>query len=338
MPSAAAFALTTLDEIDRLDLTVDGADEIDPALNLIKGGGGALAARKDRRRRLGSHDRDRRRFQMGRDARPLSAAHRGHSVRAGRDAARHRRGICRKRRFRPNGGAKGPGTATFLSPMAATGSSMPISGRITDAPRLAGSLKPPYRVLSSTGCSSALPAWRCWRALREFALLNGANAAIEENWNEGSFKNFVGREPWPCRGVGAVGAFRPRRSSTGRPAARAAQAGFAGGDRSGQGNPGHEECRRDICQCGSQHRSANQGCILLQNNLNYQKDLNEVAVDRRPEDGRPREGNRRADGEDLRQRVHRAGTEGPRHILQVAARPEAARATSPRPFRRAWTI
>ncbi|HLI99166.1 MAG TPA: ribose-5-phosphate isomerase A, partial [Bradyrhizobium sp.] len=32
--------LTTLDEIDRLDLTVDGADEIDPKLNHIKGGGG----------------------------------------------------------------------------------------------------------------------------------------------------------------------------------------------------------------------------------------------------------------------------------------------------------
>ena len=27
--------LTTLDEVDRLDLTVDGADEVDPALNLI---------------------------------------------------------------------------------------------------------------------------------------------------------------------------------------------------------------------------------------------------------------------------------------------------------------
>src|SRR5579872_1861543 len=34
--------LTTLDEVDHLDLTIDGADEIDPALNLIKGGGGAL--------------------------------------------------------------------------------------------------------------------------------------------------------------------------------------------------------------------------------------------------------------------------------------------------------
>ena len=38
--------LTTLDQIDRLDLTVDGADEVDPNLNLIKGGGGALLREK----------------------------------------------------------------------------------------------------------------------------------------------------------------------------------------------------------------------------------------------------------------------------------------------------
>lgn len=38
--------LTTLDEIDRLDLTVDGADEVDPDLNLIKGGGGSLLREK----------------------------------------------------------------------------------------------------------------------------------------------------------------------------------------------------------------------------------------------------------------------------------------------------
>ena len=38
--------LTTLDQIDRLDLTVDGADEVDGALNLIKGGGGALLREK----------------------------------------------------------------------------------------------------------------------------------------------------------------------------------------------------------------------------------------------------------------------------------------------------
>jgi ribose 5-phosphate isomerase A len=40
------IALTTLDEVDRLDLTVDGADEIDLSLNLIKGGGGALLREK----------------------------------------------------------------------------------------------------------------------------------------------------------------------------------------------------------------------------------------------------------------------------------------------------
>ena len=38
--------LTTLDETPALDLTIDGADEIDPALNLIKGGGGALLREK----------------------------------------------------------------------------------------------------------------------------------------------------------------------------------------------------------------------------------------------------------------------------------------------------
>src|SRR5712671_3080549 len=38
--------LTTLDDVDRLDLTVDGADEIDPVLNVIKGGGGALLREK----------------------------------------------------------------------------------------------------------------------------------------------------------------------------------------------------------------------------------------------------------------------------------------------------
>src|ERR1700750_2291863 len=40
------ISLTTLDEVDSLDLTVDGADEIDHALCLIKGGGGALLREK----------------------------------------------------------------------------------------------------------------------------------------------------------------------------------------------------------------------------------------------------------------------------------------------------
>lgn len=38
--------LTTLDETPQLDLTIDGADEVDPALDLIKGGGGALLREK----------------------------------------------------------------------------------------------------------------------------------------------------------------------------------------------------------------------------------------------------------------------------------------------------
>lgn len=38
--------LTTLAQVDRLDLGLDGADEIDPALNAIKGRGGALLCEK----------------------------------------------------------------------------------------------------------------------------------------------------------------------------------------------------------------------------------------------------------------------------------------------------
>ncbi len=40
------IALTTLDETPCLDLTVDGADELDDRLDLIKGGGGALMREK----------------------------------------------------------------------------------------------------------------------------------------------------------------------------------------------------------------------------------------------------------------------------------------------------
>jgi len=38
--------LATLDDTPQLDLTIDGADEIDPDLTLIKGGGGALLREK----------------------------------------------------------------------------------------------------------------------------------------------------------------------------------------------------------------------------------------------------------------------------------------------------
>jgi ribose 5-phosphate isomerase A len=38
--------LTTFDEYQEIDVTIDGADEFDPALNLIKGGGGAMLREK----------------------------------------------------------------------------------------------------------------------------------------------------------------------------------------------------------------------------------------------------------------------------------------------------
>ena len=44
--AALAIPLTTLDETPELDLTIDGADEIDGAMQLIKGGGGALLREK----------------------------------------------------------------------------------------------------------------------------------------------------------------------------------------------------------------------------------------------------------------------------------------------------
>jgi ribose 5-phosphate isomerase A len=38
--------LTTFEEVQQIDVTIDGADEFDPQLNLIKGGGGALLREK----------------------------------------------------------------------------------------------------------------------------------------------------------------------------------------------------------------------------------------------------------------------------------------------------
>lgn len=38
--------LKSIDEVDEVDVTVDGADEVDPAFNGIKGGGGALLMEK----------------------------------------------------------------------------------------------------------------------------------------------------------------------------------------------------------------------------------------------------------------------------------------------------
>lgn len=43
---ALGIPLTSLEECPTVDITIDGADEVDPALNVIKGGGGALLREK----------------------------------------------------------------------------------------------------------------------------------------------------------------------------------------------------------------------------------------------------------------------------------------------------
>ncbi|MGD0567991.1 MAG: ribose-5-phosphate isomerase RpiA [Candidatus Sulfotelmatobacter sp.] len=44
--ASLGIPITTLDECPEIDVTVDGADEVDPQLRLIKGGGGALLREK----------------------------------------------------------------------------------------------------------------------------------------------------------------------------------------------------------------------------------------------------------------------------------------------------
>ncbi len=166
--SSAKIPLTTLDEIDRLDLTVDGADELDPALNLIKGGGGALlrekivAAASDRM--IVIADDTNWVDVLGRFPLPVEVIPFG---------------LAATQRAMANAFAKAafPGqwwsgrarTATFLSPMAATGSSMPI---LDESP-----MRRVWRDCSGTDpgrCRTRAVHWpgqhrRSWRALREFA-------------------------------------------------------------------------------------------------------------------------------------------------------------------------
>jgi ribose 5-phosphate isomerase A len=40
------IALVDINDIEKVDITIDGADEVDPYLNMIKGGGGALTREK----------------------------------------------------------------------------------------------------------------------------------------------------------------------------------------------------------------------------------------------------------------------------------------------------
>ena len=125
---ACGVPLTTLDEIDHLDLTVDGADECDGALNLIKGGGGALlrekivAAASDRM--IVIADETKWVDVLGRFPLPVEVIPFGLAATQRAIVGRH----LRKAAFPGKWRSARPKTATFLSPMAATGLSMPISG------------------------------------------------------------------------------------------------------------------------------------------------------------------------------------------------------------------
>jgi ribose 5-phosphate isomerase A len=46
LATSSGIRLTTLNEVPEVDVTIDGADEFDPQLNLIKGGGGNLLREK----------------------------------------------------------------------------------------------------------------------------------------------------------------------------------------------------------------------------------------------------------------------------------------------------
>lgn len=74
--------LTTLEEAPRLDLTIDGADEIDPHLRLIKGGGGALLREKivasASRRMIVIADHTKKVAKLGRFPLPVEVVQFGH--------------------------------------------------------------------------------------------------------------------------------------------------------------------------------------------------------------------------------------------------------------------
>ncbi len=160
--------LTTLDEIDRLDLTVDGADEIDPDLQPDQGRRRRAAAREDRGGRLRSHDRDRRRQQMGADARPLSAAGRGHPVRLAQRAARSTKAFAACGVSGQMAVRKGKDGHVFVT----DGGHWIVDaqlGRIEDPPRLAKALSAIPGVVEH-GLFIGLGQHRLfWRAAREFA-------------------------------------------------------------------------------------------------------------------------------------------------------------------------
>lgn len=103
--------LITLDDVAGLDLTVDGADEFDGELNLIKGGGGALLREKivaaDSRRMVVITDETKRVETLGAFPLPIEVVTFGASatIRAIAEAAR-RTGHAGALAFRQSGGER----------------------------------------------------------------------------------------------------------------------------------------------------------------------------------------------------------------------------------------
>ena len=169
--------LTTLDEVDRLDLTVDGADEIDAALNLIKGGGGALLREKivatASDRMIVIADDTKWVDVLGRFPLPVEVIPFGlmATQRAMAEA------FAQSRQFRANGAAKGQGRSRFCHrwrPLHCrcpfgTNSRCAASGGAVDRHTRCCRARAVHRSCQH-GCAGRLP--------REFALLNGGNAAI----------------------------------------------------------------------------------------------------------------------------------------------------------------
>ncbi len=82
LAAGLGLKIKQLDEVATIDLTVDGADEIGPALSLIKGGGGALLREKlvweNSRRCVVIADAAKRVATLGRFALPIEAVAFGH--------------------------------------------------------------------------------------------------------------------------------------------------------------------------------------------------------------------------------------------------------------------
>ncbi len=152
LAEAVGIPLLPLADVTRLDLTIDGADEVDPRLQLIKGGGGALLHEKivasASERLIIIVDSGKLVGRLGRFALPVEVV-----PSAWRLLARSSQRSAAPRRF-----ASRPAAATRSSPMKATTFSIARSAR--SPIRSASPARwPGSRGWSGTACSST---WRAW--------------------------------------------------------------------------------------------------------------------------------------------------------------------------------